>query len=282
MPLGNVGAMKEPAQDSMAPAVFTNIPLRGRYRFIEPCETSAIDGAPITYVIAFAAVTAVFSFIPISVQMGTGGAFPMSQGINPIVGVILGPIAGAIATLIGTSVGVILAPHTAGIPFLTVMGCVVASFAAGCFGRIGPRWWWFIPVAAYSVVNYALYAGRAVVVNGVPPEFALFGAAITWVSIFLFVSPWRKRFIAMVQGDDLRAVAVGFFWITLIASSLGMISISVISYWMFNWPTEIWIMFIGVLPMEGVMRGLVGAVIGTGIVAGMRATSMTKPRKSLY
>ncbi|MEM7790267.1 MAG: hypothetical protein AAF546_02595, partial [Verrucomicrobiota bacterium] len=245
-------------------------------------RSTTIDGAPITYMIAFAAATAVFSFIPISVAMASGGAFPMSQGINPLVGIILGPIAGAITSLIGTSVGVILAPHTAGIPALTLMGATVSSFIAGCFVRKGPRAWWFVPVALYSIINYIFYAGRAVFQNGVEPWIAIVASIISWSSLLIFILPTRRFVAKFLTSENITRLSIGFFLVSWTASSLGTLSQAVIAYWMLNWPEEVWIFFIPVLPYEAAVRSIVGVVIGAGIVTGMRSTGMMKPRNALY
>ena len=52
---------------------------------------TAIDGAPIAYIIALAAVVAALAMIPLSYVVGGSGSFPLSQAIYGLLGWILGP-----------------------------------------------------------------------------------------------------------------------------------------------------------------------------------------------
>jgi hypothetical protein len=51
---------------------------------------------------------------------------------------------------------------------------------------------------------------------------------------------------------------------------------------MFNWPEEVWISLIPIIPFESLMRGLVATVIGTGVIAGLRAIGLVKPTNATY
>jgi predicted membrane protein len=106
-----------------------------------------IDGAPIAYIIMLAGVVTGLAFVPLSVVLGSGKSFPMSQGIYPLVGWILGPIAGAIASAIGASLGIFIAPHTTTVPIATVLGALMGSFAAGTMVHTGRRKNWWIPLS---------------------------------------------------------------------------------------------------------------------------------------
>ena len=70
-------------------------PPRGVEREVRSLSSTQIDGAPIAYIIVMAAVVTALSFIPFSLIIGSGGSFPLSQGVLALVGWVLGPVAGA-------------------------------------------------------------------------------------------------------------------------------------------------------------------------------------------
>jgi hypothetical protein len=41
-------------------------------------------------------------------------------------------------------------------------------------------------------------------------------------------------------------------------------------------------MLIPIIPVENIFRCLIGTVIGTGVIAGMRAIGVVKPEKAIY
>ncbi|XTZ09643.1 MAG: hypothetical protein ACQZ3N_05490, partial [cyanobacterium endosymbiont of Rhopalodia yunnanensis] len=90
--------------------------LKGKEREVKTSGIASINGTPLNYIVVLSTVVTVLAFVPFSITIGSGGLFPMSQGIFPLVGWLLGPLAGAITSGIGTLIGVFLAPHTAGIP----------------------------------------------------------------------------------------------------------------------------------------------------------------------
>ena len=57
---------------------------KGEERQVRAVGGASIDGAPIAYIIVWAAVLVVLSYIPIPVSavLGIGGTFPMSQAAN--------------------------------------------------------------------------------------------------------------------------------------------------------------------------------------------------------
>ena len=136
----------------------------GEEREVRFLEGATIDGAPVAYTVVLAAVVAVLALIPFSIILATGGSFPMSQGVWPLVGWLLGPVAGAVASGIGTTVGLFIAPHTAGVPLVSIVNSIVNSFAAGTMviGEGRKRWW--IPVAVLCIIAWILFVGRAIVI----------------------------------------------------------------------------------------------------------------------
>ena len=255
----------------------------GEEREVKYLEGATIDGAPVAYIIVLAAVVAALSFIPFSVVLFSGGSFPMSQGVYPLVGWLLGPIAGAAAGGIGSLLGVFLAPHTAGIPLVTIFGAMFGSLAAGAIGRGGRRalWPW---VLAFSLVELGLYLGRATLHNGVHPRTAILSSAVDWSAVLLFALPTRTlcaRWIGSASPQKGRLVA-GLLLGTWMGAGMAHLTQATLAYYLLDWPEPVWVALIPVIPIENLARCLIGVVIGSGVISGLRAIGLVKARRALY
>jgi len=242
----------------------------------------SIDGAPISFIVVLAAVTTALAFIPFSVVLSAGGSFPLSQGVFALFGWVLGPIAGAIATGIGTLLGVFLAPHTAGLPAISIYGALVCSFAAGAMVLGGKRSKWWIGVWTLTLISWIGTCLKAVIGNGVPVWVILVGTSPDIIALLLYALPTRKWVIQMIQTKNIGKVAIGLFVGTWMVSALMMACEEFPSYLMLNWPQEVWIPFLPLVYFEYTTRALTGTVIGTGVIAGLRAIGLVKPEHALY
>ena len=254
----------------------------GPERDVQIRESVAIDGAPVSYVIVLAAVVAGLAFVPLSIVLGSGKSFPMSQGIYPLVGWILGPIAGGVANGIGALVGVLIAPHTTTIPAATIFGAAMGGLAAGVMGARQPRRWWWLPLAVVFTMMYGLYAGRAMVVNGVRLFAILLGSSINWSALLLFWLPTRRLAGRWIQDEQAYKMGLGLFLGTWIVAGLVHLSSGVIVYFFFDWPEGVWLGMAPLAPIEHLIRCGVGTVLGGGVVAGLRAIGLVKPRWAVY
>lgn len=244
-------------------------------------ESATIAGAPVAYVIMLSAVVAVLSFIPFSIALSTGSSFPMSQGVYGLMGWVLGPWAGCWANGIGTLVGIFLAPHTAGIPWISVVGAASAALFAGAIVPRG-RTALGATLSVVALVEICLYWRHAIVDNGVSMRIVFFADLTRLFAYALFVLPTRRWIGAMIASQDLRKVAVGLFLGTWAATGLMMSGESLLAYYLLNWPQEVFVMFIPIIPLEQCCRSLIAAVIGTGVIAGLRAMSIVKPAEASY
>jgi hypothetical protein len=254
----------------------------GQERRVEFIGGAAIDGAPVAYIVVLAAVCTALAFIPFSVVLASGGSFPMSQGVFPLVGWVLGPIAGAVASGVGSLIGVFVAPHTAGVPVVTVLGAATASFIAGLMRTDQKRQGWVLPIAVVGVVCLALFAGRAVVQNGVGLWPAFAGSFLDWSALLLFVLPTRKLVGKWLKSSNIGLVVAGLALGTWTAFGMSHLLQTTITYFMFNWPEDVWTMLIPIIPMENFFRCVIGVVIGTGVIAGLRAIGLVKPSEAVY
>lgn len=254
----------------------------GEERKVEFLGGASIDGAPVAYIVVLAAVVAALSFIPFSIVMATGGSFPMSQGIFSLVGWVLGPIAGAVASGIGRLISIFIAPHTAGVAPVSVYGAMVASFAAGTMVIRGKRKNWWMMAGAIGLISLAYYFYRALFINGVSLQWVLLGGLFQWGGTLVFLLPTRVLFAKWIASPKVPLVALGTFFGTLCTFAVSHVAEASITYHMFNWPEEIWQMLAGIVPFEYLQRCLIGAVIGTGVIVGLRAIGLVKPEHSTY
>ena len=229
-----------------------------------------------------AAVVLALAFIPFSITLAIGSSFPMSQGIYALVGWILGPIGGAIASGIGALIGVFLAPHTTSVWPVSVLGGVIASFTAGSMVLGEKRKGWWVWETVLFVIFFLLFVGRAIIQNGVSVYAALAGSFVDWSAILLFALPTRTLFARWINKENIGLVALGLFFGTWTVAGVTHVCQSSILYIMFNWPEEVWLSLIPIIPFENLMRGLIGAVIGTGVIAGLRAIGLVKPTEAIY
>ncbi len=254
----------------------------GEERKVEFLGGAAIDGAPVAYIVVLAAVIVALSFFPFSVVLASGGSFPMSQGIFGLVGWILGPIAGAVASGFGVLIGGFLAPHTAGVLVVSVLGGVVASFAAGTMVVGEKRKGWWLYVFLLGLVALVYYLGRAIFLNGIGLWPAFAGSFIDWSALLLFLLPTRTMFARWINSKNWGLVIAGLGLGTWTVFGIAHVVQSSITYHMFNWPEEVWTVLIPLIPFENLMRVLIGVVIGGGVIAGLRAIGLVKPEHAIY
>lgn len=254
---------------------------QGEEREIQILGSASLDGTPLDYVVVMAAVVTVLAFIPFSITIGSGGVFPLSQGIFPLLGWLLGPLAGAAASGIGTLMGVFLAPHTAGIPPITIFGAMVASLAAGAMVLGQKRKYWWFGLTSFFVIALFLYTRRALD-NGVSLPVVIIGSFIDWSGLLLFIFPTRTLFARWINSENLRLVSLGIFLGTWMITGVSHLSQSMMTYAMFNWPEETWILLIPIMPLENLVRSLVGAFIGVRVISGLRAIGLMKPKEAIY
>lgn len=244
-------------------------------------DSASIGGAPVAYVVVFAAVIAAFSFVPFSIVFSGGSSFPMSQGIYPLTGWVLGPWAGAAACGVGALLGVFLAPHTAGMPWLSVCQAAAAGLFAGAIARHG-RWGLWTASAAVIALEAAMFSHHAIDVNGVPLWLFVNAYWTHWFGMLLFLPPFRGWIARGIGSQDLRRVSIGLFFGTWCAASLMMFSATAISYQILNWPTPLFAMFAGIVPVEHTIRSAIGSVVGTGVIAGLRAMTLLRARDATF
>jgi ABC-type transport system involved in cytochrome c biogenesis permease component len=108
------------------------------------------------------------------------------------------------------------------------------------------------------------------------------GSFVDWSGILLFVLPTRGLCVRWIGAAQLSRVAAGLFLGTWMISGVTHVCQSAISYSLFHWPEKVWITLIPIIPGENLARSLIGAVIGTGVISGLRAIGLLRPREAIY
>jgi len=254
---------------------------KGEERQVRLVGGAAIGGAPVSYIITWAAVLVVLSFVPIPVSavLGIGGTFPMSQAAYALVGIVLGPAAGGLAAGIARLIGIFAAPHTATAGLPSVLSAVIWAAAGGVLVQKRGRSWllfWIGFVAAYlAFVGYA-------VSRDVPPTLAVQTTLTNLSGLLLWLLPTRvlaRRWIAETSAARLAAgLALGCWTVNTCSHTVG----SVLSFYVNAWPANVWRILIPIIPAEQLFRAVVGVVIGVGVISGLRAIGLVKPQQAGY
>ncbi|WP_013322342.1 hypothetical protein [Gloeothece verrucosa] len=258
----------------------THIP-EGEERQVQTTSVASIDGAPVAYIVVLAAVTAALAFIPFTIILASGGGMPMSQFIYPLLGWILGPLAGGLASGMGMLIGAFFAPYTAGMPIFSVTGAFLGSFTAGAMVLGYRRKYWWLGLTILFTFAYCFYVRQALH-NGVSPKIIFLGSFIDWSGLVLFALPTRTLFARWINSNKLIPLIAGLFLGTWTVSGVGHLSASAINYYLYNWPEEIWIALIPIMPVENLFRCVGGTIIGVGVISGLREINLVKPREAIY
>jgi hypothetical protein len=254
---------------------------RGRERKVQFLGGAQLDGAPVAFIIVLAAVVTALSFVPFSIVIGTGGSFAMSDAVFTLVGFILGPIAGLVSCVIGALIGIFVAPYTASVPILTISAAITAGFVGGTFiiNRERSKWW--IPTAVVIIIVYVIYFIKALA-NGVSLGVFFAESFINWSAILLFILPVRLLVARWVKDTNVVKLAVAMFLGTWITMGFAHLVPTTIAYFMFGWPNETFATLIPVVPVQHLVRSLGGMIIGTGVILGLRAIGLVKPKWAIY
>jgi hypothetical protein len=254
---------------------------RGEERVVEQVGGAAIGGAPIAYIIVWGAALAVLSFVPIPVSavLGVGGTFPMSQALYALVGFILGPWAGALAAGIGRLIGIFTAPHTAAAGIPSVIIAMVWAAAAGILVQKRSRTW--LAALVVFVLAYIAYVGRALMID-VSPSLALQTTISNLSGIILWLLPIRSLAREWISDQKAAKLAAGLALGCWIVNTCSHTFANALMYYINPWPANIWRILIPIIPAEQLFRTIVGAIVGAGVITGLRAIGLTKPTQAGY
>lgn len=254
---------------------------KGEERKIGLVGGVSIDGTPIAYIIVWSAILAVLSFIPIpvSVVLGIGGTFPLSQALYALTGFVLGPWAGALAAGVGRLIGIFAAPHTAAAGLPSVLFAIIWAAAGGILVQKKSRLW--LGMLAVFAFAYLVYIGLALG-KDVDIGLAVLNTLTNLSGLILWVLPTRALARRWIADQNPVKLAAGLALGSWIVNTLGHTFSNAWMYYTVGWPANVWRVLIPVIPAEQAFRAIVGTVIGMGVILGLRAIGLVKPAKAGY
>jgi hypothetical protein len=254
---------------------------KGEEREVRSIGGPAVDGAPIAYIIVWAAVLAVLSFVPIPVSavLGIGTAFPMSQAAYALTGIVLGPAGGALAAGIGRLIGILTSPHTATVGIPSVIVAVIWAAAGGVLVEKKRRNW--LPALVLFVLAYLAFVGRALA-RDVDLSLAVQNTATNLSGIALWLLPTRLLARDWIADESPAKLGAGLALASWTVNACGHTVGSALSYYINPWPANVWRGLILIIPAEQLVRAIVGTVIGIGVITGLRAIGLVKPTRAGY
>jgi len=260
--------------------VASNAAPQGEERKVRRVMGVAIDGAPIVYVVIWAAVIVALSFviIPVSVVLGVGKAFPMSQAVYPLVGIVLGPWAGAVAAVVGRLIGLAFAPLTATGPFSPLVGLVVAAAGGILVEKRGSKWLLALGVFAAAFVAY-IGLGMS---RGISLGLALRSTWVNWVGVLLWILPTRRLARDWIASPDPTRLLAGLVLGCWIVNTSCYIVANALFYPITPWTAPQWELLAVLSPAEHLIRTIVGSTLGLGVILGLRAIGLVRPTKAGY
>jgi len=141
--------------------------------------------------------------------------------------------------------------------------------------------WWFW-IWLYAMLSFVYFIGRAVLLNGVSVGPAIANSFIDWSALILFAMPTRTLFAKWINSNNWGLVLAGLGLGTWTVFGIAHVCLAAITYHMFNWTEEVFIMLIPLIPFENLLRSIIGMVIGGGVIAGLRAIGLVKPEHAIY
>jgi hypothetical protein len=260
--------------------VTSHVAPQGEERKVKRLVGVAIDGAPIVYVVLWAAVIVALSFviIPVSLVLGVGKSFPLSQAVYPLVGIVLGPWAGALAAVVGRVIGLAFAPLTATGPFSPLVALVVAAAGGILVEKAGNKW--LLALGAFAVA-FVAYIGLGMT-RGISLGLALRSTWVNWVGVLLWVLPTRRLARAWIASPDPAKLAAGLVLGCWMVNTSCYIVANALFYPITPWTAPEWELLALVSPVEHVVRTVVGSILGMGVILGLRAIGLVKPTKAGY
>lgn len=238
-----------------------------------------IGGASISYVALFAAAIGVTALIPFSI-MTTGKAFPLSELLFALTGIVLGPIGGFVAGLIGGVIGLAIAPYTAPNGILAPLTPALGAMAAGFFVQRSNKKWWGVVIVGVAL---ALFTFKGVVINRVSPAYWLFLAVgVAWVTLILSVTPLTTLISNWLRSPNLGLVTVGLVFATFMGTSTAMIVNNAIGIWLHEVPNDIWPIFPPIVTTERLIITVAGTILSLAVIAGLRRLRLVKPSQGVW
>lgn len=212
----------------------------------------------------FAALYVALGYIPLFYIFGSYGQYMTAALIfAPITGIVLGPVGGGLATAIGGIIGMML---TGNMP-MGIFSFLPGTFGALCVGlTYRGRWYASAVIFAFFIVAFAALPS--------------IGAAkyYVWLHAFallLLVSPASTLAVEYTKSLDPQKLVFGVSILAFIGVLVDHIVGSFLYQLLYPLPESVWATFAFVYPLERLLVTIVAAIIGVGIIKGVKASGLT-------
>jgi hypothetical protein len=238
-----------------------------------------IGGAPISYVALFAAALGVTALIPFFI-MTTGKAFPVSELLVVLAGIVLGPIGGFVAGLVGGVIGLAIAPYTAANGILAPLTPALGAMAGGYFAQRGQKKWLGVLILALFLADFTF---KGLVINHVSPAFWLFlAAAVAWLSLVIAVTPLQTMAANWLRSKNIALLTAGVAIVTFMGTCTAMIVNNGIGIWLFQTPNDIWPIFPAIVTGERALITVAATVLSVAVIVGLRRLRLVRPTEGSW
>ena len=217
----------------------------------------------VAFVSVFAALYVVLGYIPLFYIFGAYGQYVTAALIiAPVIGIILGPVGGALATAIGGIVGMMLTGIMPMGPFTFLPGTLDTL----CIG-LTFRGKWYASAGIFAVFIIAFAALPSI---GAAKYFIWLHAT----ALVLLLSPASTLAVKYVKSTDPQELVLGVGILVFIGVLIDHIVGSFIFQLLTPLPQYVWETVAFIYPIERLLVTVVAAVIGAGIVRGIKASGL--------
>ncbi len=130
----------------------------------------------------------------------------------------------------------------------------------------------------FCTLCYVLYISRALALD-VSLHLALVTTAANWFALLLWASPLRVLAVRWLRGPRLVA---GLAFVTYVATTAVNTVNATVEYFRLGWPAEVWVVLAPLIPLERLGLTAVGALIGVGVIRGLRQVNLVKATEAGY
>jgi len=239
--------------------------------------SSAIGGAPISWVALMGALIGGGSVIPLIYYVEGGGYHSLSYALICVIAAILGPWGAGAAAFIGGVISMFLAPGFQ--PQQILIYYMGPTIIAGLI--LNRKWKWVVWVPALGILWYLFvpwYIPGDPRIGNIPQPFMAASGWYNYAALPLMLTVGRNLVPNWVAGSDKKKMFVGLMllsWISTQSCHLWGWAISILFYYPI--PAMVVAVLMAVtVPFERLMLQILSGLIGVPLLLSMRRSGLRK------